>query len=69
MTKFSLALWAVKSSVPSSILDPEDKSVPPEETEPDSTFIVSVDRSESTTPLILIEPDEPEASGAKEINV
>ena len=54
--------------MPSSILDPEPSPVA-EDTEPDKILIFKEDRSESTTPLILIEPEAPEESGANAIKV
>ena len=68
-TKFSAPACAVKSVVANSIFVPEDRSVPDDETEPDSTLILSVDKSPSTTPSNLIDPEAPEASGANEISV
>ena len=68
-TKFSASDCAVRSSVPSSMFEPEDKSTPSELIDPDKTLIVIEDRSASTIPSKVIEPELPEASGAKYIVV
>jgi len=51
------------------MFEPEDTSVPTEETEPDKILILRVLKSASTTPSNTIEPDVPELSGAKYIVV
>ena len=67
-TKFSASLWPVKSVVPSSIFDPDPRP-DDEDTEPDKILILSEDKSASTIPFILIDPEAPEESGAKDIKV
>ena len=67
-TKFSESDCAVKSVVPNSMFDPDERSVP-EVTEPDKILIFKDERSASTMPSIFIEPEAPEESGANDINV
>jgi hypothetical protein len=55
--------------VPNSIFEPEDKSTPPESTDPERTLIVIDDKSASTIPSNVIDPEAPEASGTKYIVV
>ena len=68
-TKFSASAWAVKSVVSSSILVPPDKSGPDDDTAPAIILIFKDDKSASTMPSNLMEPEAPEASGAKDIRV
>ena len=68
-TKFSALDCAVRSSVPNSIFDPEDRSLPLESTEPERILRVIDDKSASTIPSNVIDPDVPELSGAKYIVV
>ena len=68
-TKFSALDCAVRSSVPNSMFEPEDRSLPLESTEPERILRVIDDKSASTIPSNVIDPDVPELSGAKYIVV